>query len=1652
MAYSFTLQTSDSVVASGDVIGRLAYAASNEASAGDAVRIAGMITSEAEGDFTAIANPASLVFSTSTSADAVEQMRLTSEGYLGINTPYPQYQLDVNGTLSANSININDAFTFPTADGSPNQYLKTDGAGNVSWSTVAGGGGSIDGSGVTNYTAKWSDTDTLTSGIIYDNGTQVGIGTNSPAPAGGDTALHIHATSYPELKLTNDTTGSTAADGSLIQLDGNNLNINNRENGRVVMYTNNTLAVDVSRFGTVGIGRTGVETTTVYSFHETTDNPAITTTYGHFMQDVVPSGTPTSRVHYSSIVGMYASDGADMATWIGYTFSNSATSTANIDNTYGFYSPIVSGIGSLTNYSFISGLNDDPTKTNRAFHSGGTAISWFGRGAFISTAGALGRNYQLSMPAGGVNVTAGNQTGYLKIRLPERISDGEKWTNTMCWFTVEVYEYSTGKSKTFKFGGYTYSTTERWLNTTATLIAGGSETTNYKVQFVNDPDGYPAVLISGPDEHTHVWSYPQVNITQATLGYTNAGFDEMWRGEFEISYVTDSDLDDAGYTQIVEQGFYKTVTSNFNGDIVLSDTALDITDEGYQITLRDTSSSNELKLGSFNTAGLIEVDSSDSIAASYMQFNVDGNTRMQLLETSNAINYSTTITSTDGSNVSVFGNTVNVFNEDGNNIDFRVEGDTDQNLLFADASSDRVGIGTSSPAAKLHVLSATSPEIRQTNTNTAGNITHYLYSDNTNLGGLLAYGSTYAGGSVFGVGASGVTLFSNGGGDLGVGTFGGPGNLRLGTAGIERIRVTSSGNVGVGTLSPAAKLDVEGGTIRAGGGVLVPLTQSYTCYTANYGMGTPNSNGLQIFTSDGDRIRWGHKDGATFTDRMVLTPEGKFGVATTGPTVDVEIGSNTSTVRALSLRHSSVPAYLSNGYDGTYSRAVFSTNRYSDSSGVFGWSDAANVNFSTAAIDLTTNAFGGGSQIRFYTATVNNTEPTERMHIDGDGRVGIGTSSPSYKVVVDVGASSYEGLAVQGTNLPCVAVVNGGIESGMSSPSAGVLNLVADAFRNEDIATSVIRFLPYATHTATLSTDGLIITGDLATDVGTVPSGILHAVGTYHDNPHLRLTDSETHHNFDIHSSGTIFEIDVDPDNANAGSELRINVDDVNVLTIKDDKVGIGTTTPSGKLDVFGGDIVLTSGELVFGNGATTSLEINDLGNVNISAPTTNDSILRYDAGLNEWIDDLLDLALIKRGSTPFPFYSDTQMGYYYNWTQGSEAVVNEGGNNIDFRVEGDTDEDLLFVDASTDRVGIGTSSPSVKLDVNGTIKSTNPDNNKCTVNANSVVLKLQAYDVASANDVYIGSETSSDLFIVTGNQNRININSTGGIVINEAGINADVRIEGDSDENLLFIDASTDSIGIGTNAPNYKLHVQDSDATSTTVGTNILARLQSNASNADGCLQFSDGVSNASLIGQQAGGLYCVTGGAERLRIGSAGAITFNDEFTFPTTDGSANQVLTTDGSGNVSWASSQYLNITKSSLTENVNQTTAQAIRFDSEISKDSIYTHSTSTNPERVTVTEDGIYIIKANIGFNNTGAQRVAIRASVYKNGTEITQTRASAYNRGSTFGDDTNFSIGTILDLNASDYIELYAVREYADQTNAANTVVSDCELTMLRVH
>ena len=87
-------------------------------------------------------------------------------------------------------------------------------------------------------------------------------------------------------------------------------------------------------------------------------------------------------------------------------------------------------------------------------------------------------------------------------------------------------------------------------------------------------------------------------------------------------------------------------------------------------------------------------------------------------------------------------------------------------------------------------------------------------------------------------------------------------------------------------------------------------------------------------------------------------------------------------------------------------------------------------------------------------------------------------------------------------------------------------------------------------------------------------------------------------------------------------------------------------------------------------------------------------------------------------------------------------------------------------------------------------------------------------YVVVDTNVPETKKQTRAELF-----QNVPDIGVSGTFVHNEAGADKDARFEGDTDQNLLFIDASTDRVGVGTSTPVAKFQVNGSFATSVPVG-----------------------------------------------------------------------------------------------------------------------------------------------------------------------------------------------------------------------------------------
>lgn len=146
-----------------------------------------------------------------------------------------------------------------------------------------------------------------------------------------------------------------------------------------------------------------------------------------------------------------------------------------------------------------------------------------------------------------------------------------------------------------------------------------------------------------------------------------------------------------------------------------------------------------------------------------------------------------------------------------------------------------------------------------------------------------------------------------------------------------------------------------------------------------------------------------------------------------------------------------------------------------------------------------------------------------------------------------------------------------------------------------------------------------------------------------------------------------------------------------------------GTTAPTVALDVTGAGKISTFLNVGSTNDAAAT------GDFSAGAGASNR--IFYDQSINvlSMLGPTLDSSTLidLTGTGPSIIIYDTSLGTpSHSLSFASPGVVfNETGvSTVDFRIEGDTDANLFFLDSSADVIGIGTSTPDVdcKLDING--------------------------------------------------------------------------------------------------------------------------------------------------------------------------------------------------------------------------------------------------------------------------------------------------------------------------------------------------------------
>jgi hypothetical protein len=149
------------------------------------------------------------------------------------------------------------------------------------------------------------------------------------------------------------------------------------------------------------------------------------------------------------------------------------------------------------------------------------------------------------------------------------------------------------------------------------------------------------------------------------------------------------------------------------------------------------------------------------------------------------------------------GNSATVFNDGGADVDFRVEGDTEANLLFVDASADAIGMGTNTPT---QISGGRVVEIRNTKTTATS-------ADNQDF--IVRSDSRFAIVTVIGAstGGSNLDFGDENSNNVGAVQYNHPDNyMNFKTNGSDRMRITSDGDLCVGRTSTiaGARMAVQG--------------------------------------------------------------------------------------------------------------------------------------------------------------------------------------------------------------------------------------------------------------------------------------------------------------------------------------------------------------------------------------------------------------------------------------------------------------------------------------------------------------------------------------------------------------------------------------------------------------------------------------------------------------------------------------------------------------------------------------------------------------------------------------------------------------------------------------------------------------------------
>jgi hypothetical protein len=580
-----------------------------------------------------------------------------------------------------------------------------------------------------------------------------------------------------------------------------------------------------------------------------------------------------------------------------------------------------------------------------------------------------------------------------------------------------------------------------------------------------------------------------------------------------------------------------------------------------------------------------------------------------------------------------------------------------------------VGVGTSSPSAKLHVIGTM--KANTLDLSPSGGAFTISASQINRTDGYVEM--QYAGGN--GVRMFGSTTYP--------------------------IVFSGTGNVGIGTTNPGAKLEVNGSYYLArpsamvdsmntiGGNLaFVPstLSASDNAYLSLY---YPSTSTVKFATNydghlGGTRFRdviFGRFGGA---DYLTIKDGGSVGIGITNPLAKMHV--NGGSFRISSSTNQFATLYMDgNGvyFEGAGDTAATNRIRFQNSNR----GGAATYN----GFMIGENAVGSGSGIQFYTGGYNN----NRMVINETGNVGIGTTSPNVKLYIN--GSTGDVLNAGGGK---IANVNNPVNAG----DAANKKYVDDNFQVKGNY-----FLHNGNSFGTTTVLGTNDSYGLNLETNNVARMSISSSGVV---------------NFNIPEVASAFAVS----SASLGGP-RFSIDDANSRIFFDGNVGIGTITPAAKLDV-AGTIKISGGNP--GVGKVLTSDANGLASWvtpaagGVTSVTSTDGTLTISPNTGAVVASL-NLAKANTWTAAQTFNAST--------TFPGSGIWGSSGN-----------------------VGIGTTNPGAKLDVIGSVRSSSQlistvasGTAPLSVSSNTLITNLNAdfldgnhaADFTTRNDVaYLGTVT----------------------------------------------------------------------------------------------------------------------------------------------------------------------------------------------------------------------------------------------------------------------------------------------------------------------